>query len=211
MTARYAEVLFTDAMKSRQSVAGSRKSYDRMAALGGNEEDALGEAEAAFIAARDSFYIANVTADGWPYMQHRGGPIGFLKVTGPRTLAFAEFAGNKQFVSAGNVDGDDRVSLSLMDCPGRRRLKMIGHARLVERGDPGFPNGAVDAGYNAPVERARIFDVVAFDWNCPKHITPRYIEAEIAPGVNELLAKIADLEARLELADYSTPVPPSEN
>lgn len=205
MTARYAEIVFTDAMKARQKRAGSLKSYDRMAAQSRGEDDAIGEAEAAFIAARDSFYMASITADGWPYVQHRGGPGGFLKVVGPRTLAFADFTGNKQYVSAGNVDGDDRVSLFLMDYPAKRRLKIAGRARLVERNDPSFPAEIIDAGYDAPVERAWFVEIVAFDWNCPKYITPRYTEADIGPTVNDLIARIADLEARLELAAATKP------
>lgn len=205
MTARYAEIAFTEAMKARQERAGSRKSYDRLAGQSTGADDVVGENEAAFIAARDSFYLASVTSDGWPYLQHRGGPPGFLKAVGPRRLAFADYTGNKQYVSTGNVDGDDRVSLFLMDYPNRRRLKIMGRARLVERDAADFPAEIVDADYGAPVERAWLIDVVAFDWNCPKHITPRFTEAEIAPTFNELLARIRELEARLELAAYSRP------
>lgn len=205
MTSRYAELAFTPAVRKRQDAAGSRRSYDRRAAESTGEDDVLGDAEAAFIAARDSFYIATVTSDGWPYVQHRGGPAGFLRVTGPRTLAFADYSGNKQYISAGNADGDGRVSLFLVDYPNRRRLKIMGRARLVERGDPAFPETVLDPGYDAPVERAWVMDVVAFDWNCPKHITPRYTEAEIAPTLNRLLSRIHDLEAQLELMAATRP------
>ena len=205
MTARYAELAFTDAIKKRQETAGSRASYEGMARRSSGAADALGESEAAFIGMRDSFYMATATSDGWPYVQHRGGPVGFLKVVDPHTLAFADFTGNKQYISAGNVDGDDRVSLFLMDYPNRRRLKILGRARLVERDAAGFPADAIDAEYDAPVERAWLIDVAAFDWNCPKHITPRFTEADIAPSVDKLMARIRDLEARLELAAYSKP------
>ena len=109
MTARYAELAFTDAIKARQDQAGSRSSYDSMAQKSTGDADVIGESEAAFIGMRDSFYMASATSDGWPYVQHRGGPRGFLKVVGPHRLAFADFTGNKQYISVGNVDGDDRV------------------------------------------------------------------------------------------------------
>ena len=200
MTARYAELAFTDAIRARQEKAGSRKSYDRLAGQGGGVADELGESEAAFIAERDSFYVASVTSAGWPYVQHRGGPAGFLKLLDRRTLAFADFTGNKQYISVGNIVGDDRVSLFLTDYPNRRRLKIMGHARLVESGDAAFPAVAVVAGYDAPVERAWVIRVVAFDWNCPKHITPRYTEAEMAPLISRLTGRIRELEAQLERA-----------
>jgi predicted pyridoxine 5'-phosphate oxidase superfamily flavin-nucleotide-binding protein len=205
MTSRYAELAFTPAVRKRQEAAGSLRSYDRRVRESGGEDDALGDAEAAFIAARDSFYLATVSADGWPYVQHRGGPAGFLRVTGPRTLAFADYAGNKQYISAGNADGDGRVSLFLVDYPNRRRLKIMGRARMVERDDPAFPGDVLDPGYDAPVERAWTVEVAAFDWNCPKHITPRYTEAEVAPTLNRLLARIHDLEAQLELMAATRP------
>lgn len=205
MTARYAEIAFTDAIKKRQETAGSRTSYENMARKSTGEADALGEAEEAFIGMRDSFYVASVTSDGWPYMQHRGGPRGFLKVVDPHTLAWADFTGNKQYISAGNVDDENRVSLFLMDYPNQRRLKIMGRARTVEKDDPDFPDGIVDTDYDAPVERAWLIDVAAFDWNCPKFITPRFTEADIAPAVDKLMKRIHDLEAQLELAAYTKP------
>ena len=205
MTARYAEIAFTDAIKKRQETAGSRTSYENMAQKSNGEADALGESEAAFIGMRDSFYIASVTSDGWPYMQHRGGPRGFLKVVGPHTLAWADFTGNKQYISAGNVDDENRVSLFLMDYPNQRRLKIMGRARTVEKDDPDFPDGIVDTDYDVPVERAWLVDVAAFDWNCQKFITPRFTEADIAPAVDKLMKRIHDLEAQLELAAYTKP------
>ena len=205
MTARYTEFAFTDPIKERQKTAGSHASYDNMAKKSTGEADAIGEAEEAFIGMRDSFYVASVTSDGWPYMQHRGGPRGFLKVVDPHTLAWADYTDNKQYISAGNVDDENRVSLLLMDYPNQRRLKIMGHARTVERDDPEFPEDVIDAEYDAPVERAWLIDVATFDWNCPKHITPRFTEADIAPAVDKPMKRIADLEAQLELAAYTNP------
>ncbi|MGB0630506.1 MAG: pyridoxamine 5'-phosphate oxidase family protein [Alphaproteobacteria bacterium] len=205
MTARFAEIAFTESIKKRQETAGSRGSYENMAGKSSGEPDALGEAEQAFIGMRDSFYMASVTSDGWPYVQHRGGPRGFLKIVDSRTLAFADFTGNKQYISAGNVDDDDRMSLFLMDYPNQRRLKIMGRARTVEKDDVDFPADLIDTGYDAPVERAWLIDVAAFDWNCPKYITPRFTEADISPAVDKLMKRIHDLEAQLELAAYSKP------
>ena len=205
MTARYAEIAFTDTIKKRQETAGSRGSYENMVQKSNGEADAMGEAEQAFVGMRDSFYLASVTSDGWPYMQHRGGPRGFLKVVDPHTLAWADFTGNKQYISAGNVDDENRVSLFLMDYPNQRRLKVMGHARTVERGDPGFPEDVIGGEYDTPVERAWLIDVAAFDWNCPKYITPRFTEADISPAIDKLMKRIHDLEAQLELAAYSKP------
>ena len=205
MTARYADFAFTDPIKERQKTAGSHASYDNMAKKSTGEADEIGEAEEAFIGMRDSFYVASVSSDGWPYMQHRGGPRGFLKVVDPHTLAWADYTGNKQYISAGNVDDENRVSLFLMDYPNQRRLKIMGHARTVERDDPEFPEDVIDAEYDAPVERAWLIDVAAFDWNCLKHITPHFTEADIAPAVDKLMKRIAGLEAQLELAAYTKP------
>ena len=131
---------------------------------------------------RDTFYMATVNADGWPYVQHRGGPAGFLRVLGPKCLAYADFRGNKQMISVGNVTTNERVSLILMDYPNRRRLKILGHLRVQDAGDVASEELAeVDLpGYKARIERVMYIDVVAFDWNCPQHITRRFTEAEFA-------------------------------
>jgi hypothetical protein len=126
--------------------------------------------------------MATVNADGWPYVQHRGGPPGFLRVLGPRCLAYADFRGNKQMISVGNAATNDRVSLILMDYPNRRRLKILGHLRVVDAQDVApeeLTKVALDD-YRARIERVVYIDVAAFDWNCPQHITPRYTEAEFA-------------------------------
>jgi predicted pyridoxine 5'-phosphate oxidase superfamily flavin-nucleotide-binding protein len=144
--------------------------------------DQLGTRETDFIAARDTFYLATVSETGWPYVQHRVGPPGFLRVTGPQQLAYADFRGNTQLITVGNVSGNDRCSLILMDYTKRRRLKILGHLRVEDAAsvDAGMLAAVDLAGYKARVERVVIIDVAAFDWNCPQHITQRYTEAEFA-------------------------------
>ena len=179
MSQTFGEVMFGGASKRLQERYGSRAQYERLAAMG-PRSDGLGDFEAEFIAERDSFYMSSVTADGWPYVQHRGGPKGFLKVLDPHTLAFADFAGNKQYISAGNFETNDRVALFLMSYPEQARLKVIGHARVVEMGvDAALEAQVAVAGYRAKVERVVVIDVVAFDWNCSQHIAPRWTEGEL--------------------------------
>ena len=157
--------------------------------------DPLGEREAEFIAARDSFYMATVGEAGWPYVQHRGGPTGFLRVVTPTSLAFADYGGNRQLLTAGNLAVDDRVSLFLMDYAHRRRLKILGHARVADvREHPELREGlAVEDG--AEVERVVVIDVVSFDWNCPQHITERFTRAEVEAAVEPLYREIDRLRA----------------
>ena len=194
---RFADLAFTDRVKEAQLLQGSRESYARLDG-GESHHDRLGPAEAAFLAARDSFYMATVGETGWPYVQHRGGPPGFLKVLDERTLGFADFRGNRQYVSVGNLAGDDRVSLILVDYPARRRLKILGRARTVTADqEPAVLARLELPGYRAKVERGLLIAVEAFDWNCPQHLTPRFTEAEIAVAVAPLHARIAELEAAL--------------
>jgi predicted pyridoxine 5'-phosphate oxidase superfamily flavin-nucleotide-binding protein len=200
MSSRFGAIAFTPAVKRLQERDGSRASYAR-----GESEaapaDPLGAAEAAFIAGRDSFYMATVSETGWPYLQHRGGPAGFLKVLDAQTLAFADFRGNRQHVSEGNLEGNDRVALFLMDYPNRRRLKVLGRVRVVDAADdPALLGALTEPGYPAKAERAMVIRVEAFDWNCPQHITPRFSEAELAPVVASLQARIHDLEEQLKFA-----------
>jgi predicted pyridoxine 5'-phosphate oxidase superfamily flavin-nucleotide-binding protein len=156
---------------------GSRRGFARL--LGGAaHHDRLGESEADFIGARDSFYLASVSETGWPYIQHRGGPKGFVRVLDETTIGFADFSGNRQYVTAGNVAGNDRVSLFLMDYPNRTRLKILGHARQIGLKDEALERLIVP-GYRARVERGFIVTIAAFDWNCPQHITPRFTIDEI--------------------------------
>ena len=132
----------------------------------------LGERETGFLAARDSFYLATVSETGWPYVQHRGGPRGFLQVVSPTRISFPDFSGNRQYISVGNAAKDDRASMIVMDYVNRRRLKLLGRLRFHE------PDDASLTRYGARVERVAVFDVESFDWNCPQHITPRYTQAE---------------------------------
>jgi hypothetical protein len=191
---RFAELAFTDRVRAIQEEEGSRASYARFES-GEAHHERLGAAEAAFLAARDSFYLATVSETGWPYVQHRGGPTGFLKVLDASTIGFADFRGNRQYVSLGNLGGDDRVSLILVDYPRRRRLKIMGHARAVD--DPATLARLAVPDYPAMVERGLLIEVAAFDWNCPQHLTPRFTEAEIAAAAAPLHARIAELEAAL--------------
>ena len=180
MGRQYAKTMFSAASKHLQEQHNSRAQYERLAERGPSDED-LDDFVREFITARDSFYLASVTVDGWPYIQHRGGPAGFLRVLDGRTLAFADFAGNKQFITSGNLASNDRVSLFLMDYPHQARLKIIGHARLVEPGeDPALEAQLLVPGYPAKIERIFVISVVAYDWNCSQHITPRFSEKEIA-------------------------------
>lgn len=175
----YARTMFSDAAKKLQERAGSRKQYERMA-NSGSFEDGLSEFEKEFIEGRDSFYMATVTPDGWPYIQHRGGPEGFLRVVNDRTLAFADYSGNKQYISAGNLSTNDKVSLFLMDYPHQARLKIIGHARVLTPGeDPELERKLVTE-RGAKVESVVVIAVAGYDWNCSQHITPRFTDEELS-------------------------------
>lgn len=190
----FAELAFTDAVRAEQTRQGSRESYARMDD-GPAYHDRLGENEAAFIAIRDSFYMATVSETGWPYIQHRGGPPGFVKILDEKTLGFADFRGNRQYISLGNLQGDDRVSLFFMDYPRRARLKMLGRVTVTE--DPAQLSRLALPDYRAKPERGMLITIDAFDWNCPQHITPRFTEPEIAQAVAPLHARIKELEAQL--------------
>ncbi len=195
MTSHTSDVAFSPAVKAAQSRLGSRGGYARMEGKGG-WRDTITDELADFIAERDSFYIATASADGQPYIQHHGGPKGFLKVLGERTLGFADFAGNRQYISLGNLSENDRAQLFLMDYAGRRRIKVWGRARVVED-DPALVERLIDPGSEARPERAFVFEIEAWDVNCPQHITPRYTDAEIAPVIERLHQRIAALERKL--------------
>ena len=162
--------------------------------------DRFTENEAAFIAARDSFYMASVSETGWPYVQHRGGPAGFLKVVDAKTLGFADYRGNRQYISLGNLTADDRVALILMDYAGRQRLKIYARAEVVAVGaDPALVAAVTVPAYGGVPERILKLHLETFDWNCPQHITPRFTEAEIAVAVAPLRDRVAALEAENEM------------
>jgi uncharacterized protein len=195
MAAKFMQLVLTPAVQAAQE----RYFGKHQTVADAPERDAFTDDEAAFIASRDSFYIATTNSDGWPYLQHRGGPAGFLKVLGANQLGFADFKGNRQMLSTGNLAGDDRVSLFLMDYPRRERLKILGHARVLDAREN---SNLADELSPAPelrskIERLFVIDVVSFDWNCPQYITPRFTEAEIAAHVAPLQARIAELEAAL--------------
>lgn len=181
MTHRFADITFTDGVKAAQHSYGSRKQNERLQDNWG-PNDKLTSKEIEFIQQRDSFYLATVNEEGWPYVQHRGGPAGFLKVIGETTLAYADFRGNKQLISAGNLTTNNRCSLILMDYANQRRLKILGKmrmdynaaAKLSQATEHGLNN------YPAITERTVTIEVAAFDWNCPQHITPRYTENEFS-------------------------------
>lgn len=175
------------------------RSYPEFATV--PERDAFTPGEAEFISQRDSFYIATITENGWPYLQHRGGTPGFLRVTGPNQLMFADHGGNRQMISVGSLAVHDRVNLFLMDYPARERLKILGHAKVLDaRQHPDLvAQIAPPGGHAAKVERIFVIDVLSYDWNCPKFITPRYTTAEVENAVAPLKARIAELEAQLKL------------
>ncbi len=195
---QFSSIMFTEANQRLQERYGSRRQYERMARFG-PAGDALSEAEIDFIHQRDSFYIASEGENGWPYIQHRGGPAGFLRVIDAKTLAFADFSGNKQYITAGNVTYNDKVTLFLMDYPGQTRLKILGHASLVEaKDDPLLTEKVNTPGYKGKLERVFKIDLVAFDWNCPQHITPRYTRSEIQESLGPMLQANMDRISQLE-------------
>ena len=169
---KFQEIAFTDTVKSVQAQLGSRRGYSRREGGDFDFNDVLGPREAAFIGDRDSFYMASVSETGWPYVQHRGGPAGFVRVLDEKTIGFADFSGNRQYVSVGNLMTDDRVSLFFMDYPNRTRLKLLGRARIVGSDETAILEKLAPADYKARIERGLVITVEAFDWNCPQHITP---------------------------------------
>ncbi len=195
MSRAYSDIAFTPAVRAVQTRLGSRSGYEPLDHTG-DRRNRLSPAEVAFIEARDGFYQATVSESGWPYVQFRGGPAGFLKVLDEGTLGYADFRGNVQYISVGNLEGNSRISIILMDYANRRRLKILGRARLVnESDDPQLVARLELAHYRARVERAVVIDVEGYDWNCPQHITPRFTDAEVQEMVSALRAEIAQLRA----------------
>jgi uncharacterized protein len=180
MGRRFAEIAFTPAVKEEQERHGSRRQYQRVEEQG-EPGDRLGPHERAFIQARDGFYMSTISETGWPYIQYRGGPKGFLKILDDRTLGFADLGGNMQYISTGNLKLNDRVALFLMDYPHQRRLKILGHVQVYE-GDSEAKKWIdrlkTDERNSGP-ERAYVIRVAAFDWNCPQHITQRFTIEEL--------------------------------
>ena len=194
MTYGFLDIASTPSVRAAQEANGSRELWQRFD--GDRASDRFTENEIAFIETRDSFYLASVSESGWPYVQHRGGPTGFLKVLDETTLGFADFRGNRQYISLGNISADDRVALLLMDYPNRARLKILAHMEVREL------DAASDLAsrlalprYRGKPERAFLLHLETFDWNCPQHITPRFTAAEIETAVSPLHTRIAALEA----------------
>ena len=194
MAIKYLDLTFTESVCRVQE-----QYYGRAGKIAGaSERDPLGQAEAEFIAARDSFYVGSISESGWPYIQHRGGPLGFLRVINETTLAFADYKGNRQLLPTGNVSVNDRVALFLMDYKNRERLKILGHARVEDaHAHPELIEQITDPKMRSAVERLVFIDVVSFDWNCPKYITSRYSAEEVEEHVEPLKQRIAELEAQL--------------
>ncbi|TRL37779.1 pyridoxamine 5'-phosphate oxidase family protein [Rhizobium straminoryzae] len=193
MPYHFLEVAVTPSVRAAQADMGVEEIW-----MGAHDRpsDSFTEAEIAFIAARDSFYMASVSETGWPYVQHRGGKPGFLKVVDPRTLAFADYRGNRQYISAGNFAANDRTCLFLMDYVRRARLKIYAHVeRLTLDADPHLTDLVSDATYRGRAERIFRLRLEAFDWNCPQHITPRYTEQQVEQAVAPLRDRLQRLEA----------------
>lgn len=196
MSRAFADIAFTPSVLAQQEAHGSRGAYARMLTAEADSNNTLSEREAAFITVRDGFYLASVSETGWPYVQFRGGPRGFLKVLDPQTLAFADFRGNRQYITTGNLSVDDRVSLFLMDYPNRARLKVWGHARLVPTDDdPELIGRLHHPAYSAQPERAVVIRVAAFDWNCPQHIPVRLTFEEMETALAPVRQQMTDLMA----------------
>jgi len=195
------DIAFTPTVKAVQGRLGSRSMYAKVAQRG-DWSDVITPDLAAFIAERDTLFLGTVNADGQPYIQHRGGPPGFLKVLDDKTLAFADFTGNLQYISMGNLEDNDKAFIFLIDFANRRRVKIWGHARFVGD-DPELIERLHDAGYDGEPERALVFRITAWDRNCPQHIVRRFTEAEVGELVQPLQARIRELEERLERAPDS--------
>jgi predicted pyridoxine 5'-phosphate oxidase superfamily flavin-nucleotide-binding protein len=197
MTHRFADIAFTPTVKRVQERQGSRAAYARNDDVAEPFNHLLSDAETQFIAARNSLYMASVGETGWPYIQHRGGPAGFVRVLDPKTIGFADFRGNRQYISVGNLLTNDRVSMFFMDYPNRTRLKLLGRARAVDPDDLETLARLAVPGYRAAVERGIVITVEGFDWNCPQHIVQRFTFDEVQQMSAPLLSRIAELEAQL--------------
>ena len=189
----FLDIASTPGVRAAQEANGSGEYWSNF--HGDRAFDRFTPAEAAFIAERDSFYMATVSESGWPYVQHRGGPPGFIRILDGKTLAIPDFRGNRQYISTGNLATNDRAALILMDYPNRRRLRLYAHlqARDLEK-DPELAAELALPGYRAKIERGLIIHLDAFDWNCPQHIVPRFSEAELEPALQPFRAGLEALE-----------------
>jgi predicted pyridoxine 5'-phosphate oxidase superfamily flavin-nucleotide-binding protein len=195
------DIAFTPAVKHIQEEKGSRGGYAKMEEKGG-WQNTVSDDLITFIAERDSFYFGTASSEGQPYIQHRGGKPGFLKVVDDKTLAFADFKGNRQYISSGNLSENDKAYIFLMDYANRRRIKIWGRARVVD--DPAQVEPLADVDYNGIPEQAIFFDVKAWDVNCPQHITPRFTESQVMEIITSLQLRIAELESTINTKQGKT-------
>lgn len=190
----YGQIAFSDAARALQQEFGSRRAYEQMEK--NNVTDGLTDNEIYFIANQDHFYMATTGVNEYPYIQHRGGPKGFVKVLDNKTLAFVDFSGNKQYITAGNIETNPRVALIMISYPHRARLKLYAKARIVQMDDdPGLFDLIDPSEYKHRPERMLVLDIQAYDWNCPQHITPRYTTDEIEQAFAPQRQRMAELEA----------------
>ncbi|TDK37640.1 pyridoxamine 5-phosphate oxidase [Rhizobium deserti] len=204
MSYGFLDIAITPSVRAAQAEMGADEIWTDF--RGHREFDSFTDNESAFIAERDSFYIASVSETGWPYVQHRGGPRGFLKQVDDRTLAFADYRGNRQYISTGNWAANDRACLFLMDYPRRARLKIYAHVeKLGVDENPALTALVTDGDYKAKIERIFRLRLASFDWNCQQHITPRFTEEEVVSAINPMRERLgqlekenAELRARLE-------------
>jgi predicted pyridoxine 5'-phosphate oxidase superfamily flavin-nucleotide-binding protein len=210
MSYGFLDIASTPGVRAAQEANGSGEYWANF--HGDRAFDRFTPAEAAFIAERDSFYMATVSESGWPYVQHRGGPPGFIRILDEKTLAIPDFRGNRQYISTGNLATDDRAALILMDYPHRRRLKIYAHVEARDlSANPDLVAKLTLPDTKAKVERALVIHLTAFDWNCPQHITPRFSEAELEPALQPFRARLEALEEenqalRAELAASRQPL-----
>jgi predicted pyridoxine 5'-phosphate oxidase superfamily flavin-nucleotide-binding protein len=194
MSQRYLQQMITPTVSAAQE-----QFFGRHQSPGsGSAPDQLESEEIEFIATRDSFYMATTSESGWPYLQHRGGPVGFFKVLKPGQLGFADYRGNRQLLSTGNIAHRNRVALFLMDYPTRSRLKILGHAQIIRPTDnPVLTKQLIDSTMADRVERLFLIDVDSYDWNCSQYITPRFTSAQVTTALAPLKTRIAELEDEL--------------
>lgn len=204
MTHAFHEIAFTDAVRQVQEEMGSARVWARQRG-GGVTHDRLGPDEAGFLASRDSFYLASVSETGWPYIQHRGGSEGFVRVLDPRRIGWAEYAGNRQYITTGNLRGSDKVALFFMDYARKGRLKLFGRAEVLRPDDPAMRELRQSEG-RLRVERGMVVRIEGFEWNCPQHIPDRYSVENVQAAMGKMATRIAELEAALA-AKESGPAP----
>ncbi|MBX9458078.1 MAG: pyridoxamine 5'-phosphate oxidase family protein [Rhizobium sp.] len=190
----FLDIAVTPSVRAAQAEMGADAMWADFS--GHRDFDRFTDSEKAFIEGRDSFYMASVSETGWPYVQHRGGPRGFVKVLDDRTLAFADYRGNRQYISTGNFAANDRACLILMDYPSRSRLKIYAHVEKLGPGDDqGLTEDVTDSAYKGKLERIFRLRLASFDWNCQQHITPRFTQAEVVAAIDPLRKRLAELEA----------------